>query len=900
MQQYARFKKAYPDCVLLFRIGDFYEMFDDDAEKVSRAIGLTLTQRTEGIPMAGVPHHQLETYLRRLINAGFRVAVCEQKEEATSKAAQQRGLVARAVERVVTPGTLIDETLLEQEGAAALGAVLFLAEGESSPAALAVIDVSTGSFFIFDGPPDAVRDELARRRVRELLFAETADGKAPARAQRLLDSLRISGTPRPAWQFRADEARRLLLEHFRVATLAGFGIRDDDPALGAAGAVLAYVLATQTAAHDEAIRDAPRGERPPLNHIEPPRRDDASSSVVLDAVTLRSLEIEQTIRGATREGSLLGVFLFGQGACRTSMGKRTLSDWLVSPSRDLAVISARHAAVGALVEDRRLAVQILELVSGVQDVSRIVGRMALRRANPRDLVGLGASLAAAARLAGALEGTPALARLREAIQTGAAELSPLAAKIGATCIESPPGHLRDGGLIRDGVDAELDEARGLSRNAGAWLAEYQSRLIAEHNLPSLRVGFNKIFGYYIELPSAQARHAPPELKRMQTLKNAERFTTPELREYESKVTTAEARAVERETAIFDSLCAEAASHAAPIKAFGDAVAELDALLTFADRAVRRAWVRPEMTDAPELTIHGGRHPVLEESLGSNFVPNDTELGAGFSRLALITGPNMAGKSTYIRQTALLAILAHAGSFIPADRATIGLVDRIFTRVGADDALHAGQSTFMVEMTETANILHHATERSLVILDEIGRGTSTLDGLSLAWAIAEHLAGTEARPGPRTLFATHYHELTELEERLPGGLRNLHVSVREWGDEIIFVHRILPGRTDRSYGIHVAKLAGIPGPVISRAREVLDALAVTHGPGSTPPVPEARRADASGQLSLFTEFLPHPAVEALREVKIERMTPIEAFDKLRALAELAADGAAKGGPSSRQR
>jgi DNA mismatch repair protein MutS len=457
------------------------------------------------------------------------------------------------------------------------------------------------------------------------------------------------------------------------------------------------------------------------------------------------------------------------------------------------------------------------------------------------------------------------------------------------------------------VDAALDEARLLQRDATAWLASYQARLIEVHKLPSLKVGFNSIFGYYIELPQAQARQAPAEFARKQTLTKAERYTTPELKDFEHKVTTAQDRAIERERVLFDELCGRATAVIASISVFARVVGELDVLACFADKAVRRGWVRPTMVQEPVLVITQGRHPVLDELLGERFVPNDVGLGETRQResetakqgktapLALITGPNMAGKSTFIRQVALIVLLAHAGSFVPADAATIGQTDRIFTRVGADDALHAGQSTFLVEMVEAANILNHATARSLVILDEIGRGTSTLDGLSLAWAIAERLAGTgeEAnRSGPRTLFATHYHELTDLEERLPGLVRNLHVSVREWGDQIVFLHRILPGRTDQSYGIHVAKLAGIPASVVRRAREVLESLAVHHAPGKDakgqarpgrPPVLPSPSAD--GQLALFTTYVAHPAVDELRELKLDALSPIQAFDALRKLKDM---------------
>lgn len=899
MQQYFRFKRQHPGCILLFRMGDFYEMFDDDAVTVSKALGLTLTQRTAGVPMAGMPFHQLEVYLRRLIQQGFRVAVCDQIQDAK----QAKGLVARAVTRVITPGTLVDETLVSDEAPATLAAILFTGDGEDSPASLAIAEVSTGSFILADCGPGAIIDELARRSVRELLFAQAADGKAPGRVKRILDALSLSATPRPAWAFRHAEAREILLKHFGVATLAGYGLRDDDAAIGAAGALVQYLLETQTAGPDEVAQREPgmKVRTATLAHLAAPRREDPGGYCQIDAAALRALEIERTVRGQSVDGSLLGLFLAaGSGGCRTAMGKRTIREWLVRPLADVESIRARQQAVGLFVEDRRAAAQVAGQLDLVNDVARIAGRTALGRATPRDLVALARSIGTIPTLLAVLEATPALAAQRDRLRSVQDKLCPLAESVTGRCLDEAPAHLREGGLFRDGVDPELDEARLLQRDGGSWLAAYQERLAREHEVPGLKVGYNRIFGYYIELTAAQARAfdgrgGSATLLRKQTLKNAERFTTAELREFESKVTTAEARAVEREQALFQQLCDQVTGRLTEIAVLATSLSELDALLAFAERAVRRGWRRPDVVDEPVLSIHAGRHPVLEELLGSSFVPNDCELGPS-GGLALITGPNMAGKSTFIRQTALNVLLAHAGSYIPADRATIGLTDRIFTRVGADDALHAGQSTFMVEMTETASILHHATGRSLVVLDEIGRGTSTLDGLSLAWAITERLAGVGddaaagPRGSPRTLFATHYHELTDLEDRYPGRVINLHVEVREWppGDphaQIIFLHRILPGRTDQSYGIHVAKLAGLPAGVIERAREVLASLAVHHAAGPDP-APAAAPPPASAQLSLFTEYLSHPAIDRLREIKLDDLSPLQAFDALRGLKLIA--------------
>ncbi|MBI1189994.1 MAG: DNA mismatch repair protein MutS [Tepidisphaera sp.] len=893
MQQYYRFKQRHPGCVLLFRIGDFYEMFDDDAVAVSKAIGLTLTQRTQGVPMAGVPFHQLDNYVRKMLGAGFRVAVAEQLIDSS----QAKGVVPRAVTRVLSPGTLVDESLIETQDPGALAAISFTSSGDDSPAAIAVVEVSTGQFTVLSCDNAAIVDELARRGVREVLYSDTAEIAPTPRVQRVLSALRLAGTPRATWHFRHSEALDALREHYGVSTLAGFGLADDAPEVGPAGAALRYLRETQTLS-DEDLKGVSgvNVARATLKHLHPPRREDPSAHCVIDAVSLRSLEIETTLRAGAADGSLVGVFL-GAGKknlLRTGMGRRLLRDWLCRPLRDAAAIRARQHAVATFVEDRVLADTLGDLLAGVQDTPRILARLAMARATPRDLVGLATSLARTEALLDAIEGVPALAELAATLGS-ATPTCQAAERVVASCLAEPPAHMREGGLIKDGVDADLDESRLIQRDAGAWLAEYQKRLIETHNLPGLKVGFNRVFGYYIELPQAQAKNAPAALERTQTLRSAERFTTPELRDFERKATGAEARAIERERELFQNMCDGLAAFTREINAFSHAVATLDALLAFAEKAVQRGWKRPEIVDEPSLMIHAGRHPVLDESLGGEFVPNDCELGlAGKAALALITGPNMAGKSTFIRQTALITLLAHAGSFVPADRATIGVVDRIFTRIGADDALHAGQSTFMVEMIETANILNHATPRSLVVLDEVGRGTSTLDGLSLAWAIVEHLAGAPGQPGPRTLFATHYHELTDLEEQLQGQVQNLHVAVREWPQggehaEIVFLHRILPGRTDQSYGLHVARLAGMPAPVIARGREVLASLAVQHA-GKPSIAPASRHHDSGGQFSLFTEYLGHPAIDSLREIKLEKLSPMQAFDELRRLKAQVETGA----------
>jgi len=875
MRQYARFKQAHPGCVLFFRMGDFYEMFDEDALLTHTVLGLTLTERTAGVPMAGVPHHSVENYIARMLAAGHRVAVCDQIQDPKDA----RGVVDRAVTRVLTPGTLVDEALLADDAQNTLCAVWL----ESDRAHLAIVEVSTGAFEVASCAAAALADELARRAVSEVLYCETATGEAPSAVQEAIDRLDLPGAGRPAWQFRRAESEEALREQFGVATLAGFGIDAADPVVSPAGAVVRYLRETQAPDHERARP----GERA-LAHLKPPTREADGDRLVIDAVSLRALEVEQTIRSGSVQGSLLGVFN-QHGGRRTPMGRRLLRDWLRRPLADRAAIEARQAGVRALVDDRALAGAVQERTEQVQDVARIAGRLAVGRATPRDLVALGASLAQVDALIEALEQCAPLAALRTRLVEASERVRPLAREIETTCIERPPAHLREGGLVKDGVDAALDEARALRADASTWLADYQKRLIETHDLPNLKVGYNRVFGYFIELPRAQSKRAPDAFSRRQTLKNAERYITPELKEFEDKVTTAESRAIEREQAIFARLCAKAAAEADAIGAFASAVAELDALACFAETARRRGWTAPTISDEPMLEIMEGRHPVLDDLLGDRFVPNDLALGTDDApaRLALITGPNMAGKSTYIRQAALLTLLAHTGSFIPAAKATIGACDRIFTRVGADDALHAGQSTFMVEMTETATILNNCTANSLVILDEIGRGTSTLDGLALAWAIAERLAGADDAHGPRTLFATHYHELTGLEETMPARARNLHVQVREWGEEIVFLHRIAPGRADRSYGVHVARLAGLPHETVARAKDLLDTLAVSHEGAPPKPEPPKSRAPSKqrDQMALFTEFVHHPAIDELKQIDLERLTPLEAFDALRRLREM---------------
>jgi len=852
MRQYRRFKKSHPDCVLFFRMGDFYEMFDEDAHTVHQALGLTLTQRSSGIPMAGIPWHAAEGYLHKMITQGYRVAVCDQIQDP----AEAKGVVDRAVTRVLTPGTLIDESLLDAGMANTTSLVTI--EPAADCAIIATAELSTGRFEVLRVDPGSLVDELSRLGPSELLVTESySEHPAIARA---VAATGCALTRRPDWTTHLDEAARLLCEHWSVGTLEGWGFEARDPCIGAAGGLLRFLLDTQ-----------PGGDQP-LSHLQPPLLRDISGVMHIDASTLRHLEIERTIRTGQTDGSLLDTLQ----SCVTPMGRRMLRDWLCFPLTRLDAITARHDTVAAFLADRGARRDLIDTVGRIQDVARIAGRAAMGRATPRDLVALGHSIGQLPALQERLELIPAAATLLAAICDQGDVLGPLGDDIRHRCVDDPPPHMRDGGLFRDGVDQQLDATRSLQRDGSAWLAQYQVELAKSTGIPSLKVGFNRVFGYYIEVTHTHSERVPHDFVRKQTLKNAERYITDRLKAYEEEATTAQARGIAREATMLTDLVTAVSGLSEPLRELAQTVATIDVLCAFADLAERQQLVRPEMTLGLDLEIVDGRHPVLDARLGSDFVPNSCTMSDGQNaptRLLLITGPNMAGKSTYIRQIALITLMAQAGCFVPAASAKLGVVDRLFARIGASDELHAGMSTFMVEMTETANILHNATEKSLVILDEIGRGTSTLDGLSLAWAITEALAALSCR----TLFATHYHEITDLGDRI-AGVGNRHVAVQEWDDRIVFLHRITPGSTNRSYGVHVGRLAGLPEAVLERAKRVLDSLEVHH---STDEVPAA--ADTSNeQMSLFTQYVEHPSVKHLRELDLDHLSPMDAFDALRAL------------------
>ncbi len=879
MRQYQTYKAQYPDAILFFRIGDFYETFYEDARTVSRVLGVALTSRSKGenaVPMAGVPYHAVDGYLQRMIAAGYRVAICEQMEDPK----QAKGVIDRQVTRLITPGTLTEDTMLDGREENFLAAMLLLPPGrsaanleadplattaatsaESASATIAWCELSTGKFFTLTDSLAACREELARISPRELIHAEASDHQLPQWATHLTELIKLTLTARPAWQLEQHHAAETIRKHYGVLNFAGFGYDNDrDPALRAAGGLLAYLHETQKAA---------------LEHLQPPRSFERRRYLVIDPTSLRSLEINRSMRQNSADGSLVRAL----DNTKTPMGSRLLRNWLLFPLRDPAAIEQRYNMVAGMLDLENRLDELRMVITDCADIERITARICCRRCTPRDLIALARSL----------ETWPVLARL--AGQTGFFrnaddELAPLAdpaatiaAKIRSAIADDPPAHLRDGGVIRDGYDAELDRLRTLATNSRAWLADYQSQLVAKTGINSLKVGYNKVFGFYIEITHVHAEKIPADFIRRQTVKNAERYITPELKTFESDLLTAQERSKALELSLYEQLREFLATQAEALWKIAEQIARLDVIASIAHLARARRYCRPVITTRRELQITDARHPVVEQILGDKFVPNDINLPADGPTLQLITGPNMAGKSTYIRQTALLVLMAQAGFYLPAKQATIGLVDRIFTRVGAADDLAAGQSTFMVEMTETANILLHASESSLVILDEIGRGTSTLDGLALAWAITEFLAGTTRC---RTQFATHYHELTDLAQSSTAVV-NYNVLVREWEDQILFMHRIVPGSADRSYGVQVARLAGIPRSVIQRARQLMEQLTVHVGRGK----PRAAATTVSPQSALF-DPLESQVASQLQSLDLDRMSPMQAWEAIKMLQGLLAE------------
>ncbi|MBN2137878.1 MAG: DNA mismatch repair protein MutS [Sedimentisphaerales bacterium] len=850
MRQFHTFKQQHPDCILFFRMGDFYESFYEDARICSKVCGLTLTSRDKGkqTPLAGVPYHAIDGYLKKMIQAGYRVAVCEQVEDPKTA----KGVVKRDVVRIVTPGTLTDETLLEAKEDNFLCAVDL---GVKGFAALSWVDISTGHFFAQQLSEDNLLDELLRLSPAECLIADRRGELFEAETKKLAkDIAQLTNaivTERPSWYFDPYQARQRLLKHFGTATLEGFGINDSDaPLITPAGAVIEYLNETQ---------------KTTLGHIRSIKKIKQQDFLQIDPSTLRSLEILRTIRTESRKGSLLESL----DHTLTGMGGRMFAGWLCMPLCDLAAIEQRQDAIEELKGNETALGDIRKLLSNISDTERIAARVSTFRASPRDLLALAATLRRIPHLRKTLKefNTDMLAELAQSCDS----MDELAELLESAIQPDCPTHLRDGGVIRTGFNEKLDSLRAISKDGQSFLQNYQKEQSQRTGIPNLKIGYNKVFGYYIEVSHASAHKVPPDYIRKQTIKNAERYITDKLKEYETQVLGAEEKAIDLELKLFEEIRGKTAEYVGRLQALADTLARCDCLAALAYLAKRRRYIRPKMTADGTLNISEGKHPVLAEMLGADFVSNDVELGNGAGDIALITGPNMSGKSTYIRQVALLVLMAQTGSFIPAGQAEIGLVDRIFTRVGASDELVRGQSTFMVEMTETANIINNATAKSLVILDEVGRGTSTYDGLSLAWAITEHIA-TSIKC--RTLFATHYHELTELAE-LFKNVKNCNVAVREWMDEVVFLHRILPGGTDKSYGIHVAKLAGLPISILDRSKEILKELEATFQKEAAGEHLARNKTKEPDKDTLFVRK--HKTVlDKLAGTDINNLTPIEAI------------------------
>ncbi|HUP63694.1 MAG TPA: DNA mismatch repair protein MutS [Thermoanaerobaculia bacterium] len=844
LEQYFEIKRQVPDAILFYRLGDFYEMFFEDAEKAAPILDLVLTARGKGgeweAPMCGVPFHAAEQYVAKLVRRGFRVALCEQIGDPSAT----KGIVKREIVRIVTPGTAVESYLLEREGCY----LLALAPSEEGVGA-AYLDVSTGDFFVtrYAGVSDPrLADDLARFSPREILHPEGVD------VSRLIAGRNITATPVQSW---LDEtaARAHLSRHFKTQSLRGFGLEDGDIRTPAAAAALRYAEASHK-------RD--------LGHVTALRIDEDADSLILDAATLRNLEIFEAREGT--KGSLWSIL----DETSTAMGSRMLRRWVARPLRDRDAIFDRHDAVDELVRDPILVESVVERLHRIGDLDRLASRITIRSAGPRELLTLAASLETARELAENLGGVqgPLLASLRRAID-------PLPA-VGSLIVESiepePPSLLREGGAIRTGVDAELDELRAIARDSKSILLRIESEEREKTGIGSLKIRFNSVFGYYLEISKSNLAKVPPHYIRKQTLVNAERYITPELKELEEKIVGAEEKSLAIESRLYEGLLVRLSERCGEIIATGRAIGSVDALVSLALLARKRRYVRAKLSEIQEIEIEDGRHAVIE-TLADRFIPNDTSVRRDENGIQIITGPNMGGKSTYLRQVALTVLMNQVGGFVPAGSARLGIFDRIFTRVGASDNLARGESTFMVEMHEAANILHNATDNSLIVLDEVGRGTATFDGLSIAWAIIEFLHDERSR-GAITFFATHYHELTDLA-RTRERVANANVSVREWNDQIIFLRKVVPGAADKSYGIQVAKLAGIPQPVIARAREILATLERKEREVVEETRPQQQGEQGGrGQLSLFDRREDEVA-RRIRALEVEAISPLEALNTL---------------------
>ena len=830
LKQYLEIKAHHPDELLFFRMGDFYELFFEDAEKASRALDITLTSKPMGkghrVPLAGIPVKAAESYLSRLLKAGYRVAICEQTGEG-------KGLMKREVVEVITPGTVFSPSLLSADRHNYLGALL---EKEGTLFA-ALCDLTTGDFFVLEADRERALEELRKRGVAEVLFPEEMD----------FPDGPWSPTPYPSLYFDPDFAEDVLKRFFGVLNLEGFGLKSGENSIGAAGALLHYLKGKKEGM---------------LGHLRGLRKLNLLSRMYLDSKTIRNLELVEKIR--PEEGSTLKEVI---NRTRTPMGARKLTESIISPMIDKGQIVSRLNRVEALVENERTLKEVAELLKGIKDLERMTARIAAGRSSPPEFVRLASSLEKLPPLREKLFGIEALRELARELPN----LNELTENIRRVIVDDPPATPDQGGFVREGVDPELDELRELALGGKSRILEIEKKEREKTGIPTLRVGYNTVFGYYIEVTKAHLNKVPAHYIRKQTLTSAERFITEELKNLENLILGAEEKAIAREKEHLEMLREKVKLRAGDIKRAADIVGEIDLVAGFAEIAVKNKYVKPLIRDDDVLMIRGGRHPVVEVLQDEPFVPNDTYMDTEDNRILIITGPNMAGKSTYLRQVALIVIMAQMGSFVPADEAEIGIVDRVFTRIGASDDLSRGVSTFMAEMIETSQILSNATKKSLIILDEVGRGTSTYDGVAIAWSVIEYI---NERVKAKTLFATHYHELAELGKRLRG-VKNFTVSVREWGDEVIFLRKVVPGETDRSYGIHVAKLAGLPREVIDRAKEILEIIERRNAIKAT------FRPDRV-QLSLFGGE--DPLRKRLKELKLDEITPKEALDLLYNLKE----------------
>ncbi len=864
MSQYNAIKAKHRDAVLFFRMGDFFEMFNEDAKVGARVLGITLTSRGHGktgsVPLAGFPHHALDGYLAKMIRAGYRVAICEQTED--PKLA--KGIVKRDVIQVVTPGTVTDERLLESVRNNYLSALCMTDNRHG----MASVDVSTGEFIVTEFEPDKLLEEIHSIAPSEILISEEQEETFKPVLDRSQLSLLI--TRREGWIFTRDYGYETLTKHFGTNSIKGFGCEDLDAGLSAAGAILTYLQETQKTS---------------LAHIRKISYYTDDDFMMLDPATRRNLEIVSPMMGENKAGTLISIV----NRTLTSMGGRTLSAWIQRPLKKVQPIQERLDSMQSLIENKSIRRELSALLKDMNDLERLITKIVMRHANPRDLAALKKSLMIIPDLITALKEIRA-----KKIKNIVKSLNPCkkaTEKIEQALIDDPPAVLINGNVIRKGYSEELDELRETAFSGKDWIARMQKSERERTAISSLKVGYNKVFGYYIEVTKTHLSKIPEDYIRKQTLVNAERFITPELKEMEEKILHAEEKITILEQELFDQLRTFIATFAEPIQTDGRLIGEMDCLLSLAEVAEENKYIKPEVHEGDDIYIEEGRHPVVERLLpaGEPFIPNDVTLNNSNDQILVITGPNMAGKSTYIRQVGLIVLLAQIGSYVPAKSANIGLVDRIFTRVGAQDNVAGGESTFLVEMNETANILNNATSKSLILLDEIGRGTSTFDGLSIAWAVAEYLHN-HTKVQAKTLFATHYHELTELSLILTR-VKNYNISVREWGDRIVFLRKIVPGGCDHSYGIQVARLAGLPPEVISRAKEILNNLEANElTPHEMPKLAVGTDVSlkvAQPQLNMFAEE-EKKIREELKKLDLDHMTPMEAIKKLDHLKKLLSD------------